>query len=327
MHGGDDWDLAAVVRGCCSRAKPAAAAAAADPLLSSVFAVEKEEEKGGEHILANQFFPDHLARTRNFDGLEGLYNPFLIRQSQQQQQPEHPVRIPQGEESTLGVARKTHRPAPAQPPRSKRRKKQMKKVVCQVPADGVSSDMWAWRKYGQKPIKGSPYPRGYYRCSSFRGCPARKQVERNRTDPGQHIVTYTAEHSHPAPPRRKFPSTPPLATTAATTTSSSVSDSALAAVQDRAENYSKENDQLVSSPATSVSVDGDEEGELMVEDMEIIGEDELVFMGDALETGEGASSWFDDDDDGDGGGEFEDRLFASPWLESGNNGSATAAAC
>lgn len=35
----------------------------------------------------------------------------------------------------------------------------MKKVVCQVPADGVSSDMWAWRKYGQKPIKGSPYPR------------------------------------------------------------------------------------------------------------------------------------------------------------------------
>jgi hypothetical protein len=39
----------------------------------------------------------------------------------------------------------------------------VKKVVCEVPvADGGVSgpdDQWAWRKYGQKPIKGSPYPR------------------------------------------------------------------------------------------------------------------------------------------------------------------------
>nr|GFC67060.1 WRKY transcription factor 22-like [Tanacetum cinerariifolium] len=32
------------------------------------------------------------------------------------------------------------------------------KRVCQVPAEGLSSDVWSWRKYGQKPIKGSPYP-------------------------------------------------------------------------------------------------------------------------------------------------------------------------
>jgi WRKY transcription factor 22 len=31
---------------------------------------------------------------------------------------------------------------------------------------------------------------------------ARKQVERNRSDPGMFIVTYTAEHNHPRPTHR-----------------------------------------------------------------------------------------------------------------------------
>lgn len=44
--------------------------------------------------------------------------------------------------------------------------------------------------------------RGYYRCSSSKGCLARKQVERNRSDPSMFIVTYTAEHNHPAPTHR-----------------------------------------------------------------------------------------------------------------------------
>ncbi|XP_074274279.1 putative WRKY transcription factor 14 isoform X2 [Silene latifolia] len=99
------------------------------------------------------------------------------------------------------------------PPNSgiKRRKSQAKKVVC-IPAaaaansrqtgEVVPSDLWAWRKYGQKPIKGSPYPRGYYRCSSSKGCSARKQVERSRTDPNMLVVTYTSEHNHPWPTQR-----------------------------------------------------------------------------------------------------------------------------
>ncbi|XP_050368134.1 probable WRKY transcription factor 65 isoform X2 [Argentina anserina] len=64
------------------------------------------------------------------------------------------------------------------------------------------SDSWAWRKYGQKPIKGSPYPRGYYRCSSSKGCPARKQVERSRADPTMLMITYSSEHNHPWPASR-----------------------------------------------------------------------------------------------------------------------------
>ncbi|KAF6166190.1 hypothetical protein GIB67_023900 [Kingdonia uniflora] len=96
-------------------------------------------------------------------------------------------------------------------PAIKRRKSQAKKVVC-IPAPAavnsrptgevVPSDLWAWRKYGQKPIKGSPYPRGYYRCSSSKGCSARKQVERSRTDPNMLVITYTSEHNHPWPTQR-----------------------------------------------------------------------------------------------------------------------------
>ncbi|KAE8786075.1 WRKY7 transcription factor [Hordeum vulgare] len=87
--------------------------------------------------------------------------------------------------------------------RSKRKKKVVKKVVKRVAADGTSADPWAWRKYGQKPIKGSPYPRGYYRCSTDKACEARKMVERCRDDPNSFILTYTGgEHSHPAPAHR-----------------------------------------------------------------------------------------------------------------------------
>lgn len=41
--------------------------------------------------------------------------------------------------------------------------------------------------------------RGYYRCSSSKACPARKQVERSRTDPNMLVITYTSDHNHPWP--------------------------------------------------------------------------------------------------------------------------------
>ncbi|CAH2061219.1 unnamed protein product [Thlaspi arvense] len=82
----------------------------------------------------------------------------------------------------------------------KSRKNRMKRTV-RVPAISskiadIPSDEFSWRKYGQKPIKGSPHPRGYYKCSTFRGCPARKHVERALDDPTMLIVTYEGEHRH-----------------------------------------------------------------------------------------------------------------------------------
>jgi hypothetical protein len=83
---------------------------------------------------------------------------------------------------------------------SKRRKTRVKNVI-RVPAISskiadIPPDEHSWRKYGQKPIKGSPYPRGYYKCSTVRGCPARKHVERALDDPTMLIVTYEGEHRH-----------------------------------------------------------------------------------------------------------------------------------
>ncbi|XP_045826740.1 probable WRKY transcription factor 65 [Trifolium pratense] len=97
---------------------------------------------------------------------------------------------------------------------SKKSKRAIQKRVVQIPisepkgsrlkgeSNTPPSDSWAWRKYGQKPIKGSPYPRAYYRCSSCKGCPARKQVERNRVDPTMLVITYSSDHNHSWPVSR-----------------------------------------------------------------------------------------------------------------------------
>ncbi|RWR89201.1 DNA-binding WRKY [Cinnamomum micranthum f. kanehirae] len=112
------------------------------------------------------------------------HNPFMLDQEEPINPQEKP-RLPNGKMSDSS-------------PHKKRRS--IQKRVVSIPVgdpDGSRtkgegpppSDSWAWRKYGQKPIKGSPYPRGYYRCSSSKGCPARKQVERSRADPTMLVIT------------------------------------------------------------------------------------------------------------------------------------------
>ncbi|CAK9156718.1 unnamed protein product [Ilex paraguariensis] len=222
MEDHDDWGLQAVVRSCA-----ATSSSSATINTSTTCSVDDYSWLSFQAQEENLFprFPDLLEpRSGSIEELHDLYKPFFPKTpplspqiipispfsvlggiqdlSQPQQQKQQKQELLQAKQPVLGGSRSTIAGgSTAQTPRSKRRKNQLKRVR-EVPAEGLSSDTWSWRKYGQKPIKGSPYPRGYYRCSTSKGCMARKQVERNRSDPGMFTVTYTGEHNHPIPTHR-----------------------------------------------------------------------------------------------------------------------------
>ncbi|XP_048441001.1 probable WRKY transcription factor 57 isoform X2 [Pyrus x bretschneideri] len=56
-------------------------------------------------------------------------------------------------------------------------------------------DGYRWRKYGQKAVKNSPFPRSYYRCTNTK-CTVKKRVERSSEDPTTVITTYEGQHCH-----------------------------------------------------------------------------------------------------------------------------------
>nr|USN24508.1 WRKY transcription factor [Panax notoginseng] len=228
----EEWGLLAVVRGCSAAAastKPttfsSSTATTTMPSCSlDVYSLPcfQAEQKDDSFM----YFSDlHKPRSENIEGLHDLFEPVFcpkllpispqtipissplsvldnlrdLSQPPQKLQQEKQKQVLVGSKTTFSAAAATRHNS--QNPRSKKRKNQMKRV-CQVPAEGLSSDMWSWRKYGQKPIKGSPYPRSYYRCSTSKSCLARKKVERNRSDPNMFIVTYSQEHNHPVPTNR-----------------------------------------------------------------------------------------------------------------------------
>ncbi|RRT34155.1 hypothetical protein B296_00034450, partial [Ensete ventricosum] len=77
-------------------------------------------------------------------------------------------------------------------------------------------DGFRWRKYGQKAVKNSPYPRSYYRCTTQK-CPVKKRVERSYQNPRIVITTYEGKHTHECPATVRggsthlFPPPPPPA--------------------------------------------------------------------------------------------------------------------
>ncbi|RZR75770.1 hypothetical protein BHM03_00000256 [Ensete ventricosum] len=192
--------------------------------------------------------------------------------------------------------------------------------------------------------------RGYYKCSSSKACLARKQVERSRTDPGIYIITYTGEHNHPMPTHRsalagstrhKFPSprgatavagdggehrstadpeaSPLSATTAAglspaTPLTASMDDEPFRSRPEKGEDGLDEEEEVEEE---------DGEGVLLVEDMEMMGEDDLLF---ARSEENGPASAMGSFFDGDAG--FEDHFLPLPCLSNCNcNSSSSSHGC
>ncbi|XP_051133672.1 probable WRKY transcription factor 2 [Andrographis paniculata] len=66
----------------------------------------------------------------------------------------------------------------------------------------AGDDGYNWRKYGQKQVKGSEFPRSYYKCT-HPNCPTKKKVERSLEGHITEII-YKGTHNHPKPqPNRR----------------------------------------------------------------------------------------------------------------------------
>ncbi|KAM5581317.1 hypothetical protein ABKV19_010508 [Rosa sericea] len=76
-----------------------------------------------------------------------------------------------------------------------------KKYPSSHATDKPADDRYNWRKYGQKQVKGSEYPRSYYKCTHL-NCPVKKKVERSPTGEITEII-YKGQHNHEPPQPNK----------------------------------------------------------------------------------------------------------------------------
>lgn len=67
--------------------------------------------------------------------------------------------------------------------------------------DNPAADGYNWRKYGQKQVKGSEFPRSYYKCT-HPNCPVKKKVERSLEGQVTEII-YKGQHNHQPPQTNK----------------------------------------------------------------------------------------------------------------------------
>ncbi|RRT45261.1 hypothetical protein B296_00040924 [Ensete ventricosum] len=363
----NDWDLHAVVRGC--------SVTAADPPDPFSPFPSPLPRRGGR---TDEFFgfPDLMETPTARHQMEELCKPVYIKPRRQRQlQPPAPVLKPSYPSCSPAASifpafatdphqfqqqpRQPHPPVSRTPLRSKRStdRNPSKALLIQgkpITEDSISSFYFSPIFDDETTTLGGwGVSRGYYRCSSSKGCQARKQVERSLAEPGMLVITYTAEHDHPVPnhrnslsgsTRQKLPhpssaAQPPLASgcrgggehplsPGSHPSSSSLSSPAAAAPRAN----SVENELFTRGRPRILKDSGEEEEEeeLTVGDVETMGEDDMLFLGmeviDGSTTSTGttkspgrvsvSSAFFEED------GGFEEYLFHSTWLANSNAAAA-----
>nr|AXY96408.1 WRKY transcription factor 55 [Canarium album] len=148
-----------------------------DPTLNLQEWLRSSVTQAMEGVIQTQLFPDHKT-------------PFTIR-------PHQTVADVQAMDVSDSVAR------PGSSSSQRHRRSDQNARTIRVPAPRIGNteippeDGFTWRKYGQKEILHSKFPRSYYRCTHQKlyQCPAKKQVQRLDDDPFTFEVTYNGEHT------------------------------------------------------------------------------------------------------------------------------------
>lgn len=106
-----------------------------------------------------------------------------------------------GELSASGCADRKRKSAPGGVTTQARPKRRARasggETPTRVEKKRTAEDGFIWRKYGQKDIQNSKYPRMYFRCTYKydSGCRATRQVQQSEDEPSLYVITYFGEHT------------------------------------------------------------------------------------------------------------------------------------
>ncbi|KAL8557304.1 hypothetical protein ACS0TY_004657 [Phlomoides rotata] len=295
----DDWDLHAVVRGCAA----VLAATRSAPQSNTLPTLPSDSDQTQNSSFHFPTLQDYMIVQSQLPPPPPTTAVMPIPAAHLFQSHQEMVRIRPPLQMNM---QRFPAAAAAIPQRPRRRKNQQTKLVREMTQEELSADSWAWRKYGQKPIKGSPYPRNYYRCSTSKGCSARKQVERSPNEAGIFIVSYTGEHTHARPTHRSSLS--------GSTRTKFVAKNNNALLLHRGTESSSSPSASSLSPATPPSDAQNDDAEMAHDEDAATGDDD-----DDLFRG-----FQDSDYSSGGGGEFfpGGLLSSPPWSPAGSAGNA-----